>query len=102
MRDLAVAERPAGKLLQSDTRADRKYQYGFTAYRDRLRSNLLAKQDVLEVDLDHLIAYNEELANRLRETPGEVMPLVRRMHIERMIQFERLAQTALHALDPSS
>jgi DNA replication licensing factor MCM5 len=45
--------------------------------RDRLRSNLLAKQYVLEVDLDHLIAYNEELANRIRETPAEIMPLVR-------------------------
>lgn len=44
--------------------------------RDRLRSNLLAKQYVLEVDLDHLIAYHEELANRIRETPAEIMPLV--------------------------
>ena len=44
--------------------------------RDRLRSNLLAKQYVLEVDLDHLIAYNEELANRMRETPADIMPLV--------------------------
>ncbi|CAD6584776.1 MAG: minichromosome maintenance protein 5 [Cyphobasidiales sp. Tagirdzhanova-0007] len=42
---------------------------------DRLRANLLAKQHVLEVDLDHLIAFNEELANRIRETPGEIMPL---------------------------
>lgn len=43
---------------------------------DRLRANLLAKQYVLEVDLDHLIAFNEELANRIRETPGEIVPLV--------------------------
>ena len=47
--------------------------------RDRLRSNLLAKQYVLEVDLDHLIAYNEELANRMRETPADIMPLVGRL-----------------------
>lgn len=45
-------------------------------YRDRLRANLLSKQHVLEVDLEHLIAYNEELANRVRETPAEVLPLV--------------------------
>lgn len=44
--------------------------------RDRLRANLLAKQYVLEVDLDHLIAFNEELANRIRETPSEIVPLV--------------------------
>ena len=45
-------------------------------YRDRLRANLLAKQFVLEVDLDHLIAFNEDLANRIRETPAEIVPLV--------------------------
>lgn len=45
--------------------------------RDRLRANLLAKQYVLEIDLDHLIAFNEELSNRIRETPGEIIPLVR-------------------------
>ena len=44
--------------------------------RDQLRSNLLAKQNVLEVDLGHLIAYNEELANRVGETPADVLPLV--------------------------
>lgn len=47
--------------------------------RDRLRANLLAKTYCLEVDLDHLIAYNEPLYNRLRETPGEIMPLVSRI-----------------------
>ena len=44
---------------------------------DRLRANLLSKQFVLEVDLEHLIAFNEELANRVRETPAECLPLVR-------------------------
>ena len=45
---------------------------------DRLRSNLLAKQYAIEIDLEHLIAFNEELANRVRETPAEVLPLVSR------------------------
>lgn len=32
---------------------------------------------MLDVDLDHLIAYNEDLAHRLVDTPAEVLPLVR-------------------------
>lgn len=44
--------------------------------RDRLRVNLLAKLYVLDVDLDHLIAYNEDLAHRIVDTPAEVLPLV--------------------------
>lgn len=49
--------------------------YGSTN-RDRLRVNLLAKLYVLDVDLDHLIAYNEDLAHRIVDTPAEVLPLV--------------------------
>ena len=64
--------------------------------RDRLRSNLLAKQYVLEVDLDHLIAYNEELANRIRETPAEVMPLVRTRCVL-LLQASRAEKTRLCA-----
>ncbi|GAA99080.1 uncharacterized protein L969DRAFT_87124 [Mixia osmundae IAM 14324] len=44
-------------------------------YRDRLRANLLTKQYMLEINVEDLISYNEELANRLRETPGEILPL---------------------------
>jgi len=44
---------------------------------DRLRANLLAKQHVLEIELEHLIAFNEELANRLSDNPADALPLVR-------------------------
>lgn len=37
----------------------------------------MAKLYVLDVDLDHLIAYNEDLAHRVVDTPAEVLPLVR-------------------------
>lgn len=45
-------------------------------YRDRLRANLLAKQHVLEVSLEHVGLWNERVAQQLGETPGEVLPLV--------------------------
>lgn len=45
-------------------------------YRDRLRSNLLAKEWTLEVELAHLIGYDEELAARCRTEPTEFIPLV--------------------------
>lgn len=31
---------------------------------------------MLDVDLDHLIAYNEDLAARVTDTPAEVLPMV--------------------------
>lgn len=45
-------------------------------YRDRLRANLLKKEWTLEVEMGHLIGWNEELAARCRTEPGEVVPLV--------------------------
>ncbi|ORY76848.1 MCM-domain-containing protein [Leucosporidium creatinivorum] len=44
-------------------------------YRDRLRANLLKKEWTLEVEMGHLIGWNEELAARCRTEPGEVVPL---------------------------
>ncbi|RKO89743.1 MCM2/3/5 family-domain-containing protein [Blyttiomyces helicus] len=44
-------------------------------YRDQLRQNLIIKQYFLEVDLAHLMNYDEELANNLKERPGEYMPM---------------------------
>ena len=49
-------------------------------YRDRLRANLLRKEWTLEVDITHLIGWNEELAARCRTEPGDVVPLVRCFH----------------------
>ncbi|SCZ89828.1 BZ3500_MvSof-1268-A1-R1_Chr9g10610 [Microbotryum saponariae] len=44
-------------------------------YRDRLRANLLRKEYTLEVEVSHLIGWNEDLAARCRTEPGEVVPL---------------------------
>lgn len=44
-------------------------------YRDRLRANLLAKQNVLEVRLEHVGLWDQTLAQSLNETPGEILPL---------------------------
>lgn len=46
-------------------------------YRDRLRSNLLVKQYVLEVQLEHVQMWSPHLAQALRETPAEILTLVR-------------------------
>ncbi|EJD04350.1 MCM-domain-containing protein [Fomitiporia mediterranea MF3/22] len=43
-------------------------------YRDNLRTNLLLKQYFLEVDLQHVGLFNEELAHAIQERPSEVMP----------------------------
>jgi hypothetical protein len=44
--------------------------------RDRLRSALLMNHHTLEVDLKDLIAWNDELAQKVQEHPGEMVPLV--------------------------
>jgi DNA replication licensing factor MCM5 len=49
---------------------------GEFVYRDALRANLLLKQYLLEVDLQHVGLFNEELAHAIQEQPGEIMPLV--------------------------
>ncbi|POV98383.1 hypothetical protein PSTT_14492 [Puccinia striiformis] len=44
-------------------------------YRDRLRTNLLAKVYAIEIELQHLIVYDEELAHSISNSPGEILPL---------------------------
>ncbi|KAJ1988883.1 minichromosome maintenance protein 5 [Dimargaris cristalligena] len=44
-------------------------------YRDQLRQNLLIKNYVLEVDMQDLISYDENLAHRLSERPSDILPL---------------------------
>ena len=44
---------------------------------DQIRENVLVKQYCCEVDIAHLISYNEELASRLAKEPDEIIPLVR-------------------------
>ncbi|KAL1959949.1 hypothetical protein VTO42DRAFT_617 [Malbranchea cinnamomea] len=44
-------------------------------YRDQLRQNALMKRYYCDVDIAHLIAYNEELAHRLTTAPLDTIPL---------------------------
>ncbi|KLO20460.1 MCM-domain-containing protein [Schizopora paradoxa] len=44
-------------------------------YRDKLRANLLLRQYYLEVELQHVGLFNEELAHGIQDRPGEIMPL---------------------------
>ncbi len=45
-------------------------------YRDQIRENVLVKQYYCDIDIAHLISYDEELAHKLQQDPGEVIPLV--------------------------
>src|SRR5690349_22136641 len=48
---------------------------GSYIYRDQIRENVLVKQYYCDIDLAHLISYNEELAHRLTSDPADVIPL---------------------------
>lgn len=45
-------------------------------HRDQIRENVLTKRYYCDVDIAHLIAYDEQLAHRLNNEPGEIIPLV--------------------------
>lgn len=44
--------------------------------RDQIMQNALVKQYFCDIDIAHLISYNEELAHRLNSEPAEIIPLV--------------------------
>lgn len=44
--------------------------------RDQLRENALLKKYFCDINIGHLISYNEELAHRLATEPAELIPLV--------------------------
>lgn len=44
-------------------------------YRDQVRQNVLIKQYYCDVDIAHLISYNEELAHKLTTQPADIIPL---------------------------
>ncbi|MCJ1438097.1 minichromosome maintenance protein 5 [Xylographa pallens] len=44
-------------------------------YRDQIRQNVLVKQYFCDVDIAHLISYDEELAHKLTTEPTEIIPL---------------------------
>ncbi|THC99426.1 hypothetical protein EYZ11_001064 [Aspergillus tanneri] len=45
-------------------------------YRDQLRQNVLVKQYYCDIDIAHLISYNEELAHKLTTEPADIIPLL--------------------------
>lgn len=48
---------------------------GAYIYRDQIRENVLVKQYYCDVDVAHMISYNEELAHHLTTDPADVIPL---------------------------
>lgn len=48
---------------------------GSYIYRDQIRENVLVKQYFCDIDIAHLISYNEELAHRLTSDPAGLIPL---------------------------
>ena len=48
---------------------------GTFIYRDQIRENVLVKHYYCDVDIAHLISYNEDLANRLTSDPAGTIPL---------------------------
>lgn len=45
--------------------------------RDQIRENVLIKQYYCDIDIAHLISYDEELASRLNSEPADIILLVR-------------------------
>jgi DNA replication licensing factor MCM5 len=45
--------------------------------RDQLHENLLTKQYFIEVDMNHLINFNADLANKMTTSPADFLPLVK-------------------------
>jgi DNA replication licensing factor MCM5 len=48
---------------------------GAYIYRDQIRQNVLTHQYFCDVDIAHIISYNEELAHKLNSNPSEIIPL---------------------------
>ncbi|KAK3051082.1 minichromosome maintenance protein 5 [Extremus antarcticus] len=44
-------------------------------YRDQIRENVLSRQYFCDMDIAHLIAFNEHLAHRLNNEPAEIIPV---------------------------
>jgi DNA replication licensing factor MCM5 len=44
-------------------------------YRDQIRENVLVRQYYCDIDVAHLISYNEELAHKLTSDPADIIPL---------------------------
>jgi DNA replication licensing factor MCM5 len=47
-----------------------------TLYRDQIRENVLIKQYYCDINVAHLISYDEELAHKLNTEPAAMIPIV--------------------------
>ncbi|KAI9209755.1 MCM2/3/5 family-domain-containing protein [Polychytrium aggregatum] len=62
-------EKKFGEFLRN-FRVDNNY-----IYRDQLRQNVLTKLFFIEVDIAHLISFDEDLATQIKEKPADILPL---------------------------
>lgn len=44
-------------------------------YRDQIRNNLLVRRFYLNLDLEHLITYNDDIFKKLNDNPNDIIPL---------------------------
>ncbi|KAJ8330738.1 minichromosome maintenance protein 5 [Batrachochytrium dendrobatidis] len=65
-------------------------------YREQLRQNLLIKQNYIEVDLAHLMNFNEELANNFKEKPKENLALLEKAAVTLALQTDLLNATSIY------
>lgn len=63
-------------LLDTDASLDSSLTDNGPRHRDALRTNILIKQYRLDVDIAHLISFNEELAHKLSNEPTDILPIV--------------------------
>jgi len=64
-------------------RLDNSYIYRYTSphncdlcVRDQLQTNIVGKKYFLDVNVEHLIMANEHLADKLKNEPADMLPLV--------------------------
>lgn len=43
---------------------------------DQIRENVLSKQYYCDIDIAHIIAFDEDLADKLNNQPAEIIPIV--------------------------
>ncbi|KAH6572507.1 hypothetical protein BASA62_003334 [Batrachochytrium salamandrivorans] len=65
-------------------------------YREQLRQNLIIKQYFLEIDLAHLMNYNEELANNFKDKPKEHIALLEKAAVTLALQTNLLDVNSMH------
>ncbi|KAJ1344472.1 hypothetical protein BSLG_001032 [Batrachochytrium salamandrivorans] len=63
---------------------------------EQLRQNLIIKQYFLEIDLAHLMNYNEELANNFKDKPKEHIALLEKAAVTLALQTNLLDVNSMH------